>query len=1359
MTRAGTVRWRAKREQGHIVFLHTLGGSELRAGQEPSPPLLSAGKPFALLTYLSAAPHRTASRSSLVSLLWADLEPDAAKHALRQTIWYLRRKTGTDLIAAVGDSLQLNEGVTVDRDGLMEASVQGDHDLVVALYTGSFIPAFAAPGGAGFEEWCALERRRLLEIFRHSADAVIGTFLSRGHARDAIDLARRLRDQDLYNESGWRLLIESCVSGGDLLAAKMEAEALQQLSDREELQLEPATRALMRIAREQTAVREASAGGDAPSTSAITGTLVGREAAFASLLNAWERARDGHIVRRHVTARAGIGKTRLLRDFASRLRGLRAKVITVGGSTGTRDIPFSAASDLAAGLAVLPGRRSVAPESAATLVALNPSLSTYFEVAPHHVAAHEALRARSLAIRELLTAVAFEHTVAILVDDLHWWDEASVSLLKAVMDGLREVRVLLVTASRPEGDHTLPPSADDEEHLIALQPLSAVQVEELVLSIAALPNEVWATDFSTELWRASRGSPLLALEMLQLLEDHGLLGRMAGTWATARPEALSEELRAGNVLRARLETMERGDRWLLTLLGAAGSPIDSATIAAAAERPMIETVQRLSLLEARGLVVEDASGWQISHDEITEELRRLTSRDGMSRASVRVGRALLSAGPFTDSRARRVALLIRDGDDPVARSDLFRLFAVSRFEMGDRRSLDAFAVDLFGPDTRTAEMRELRLAMPWTLRLGLVSRMRRWTAALGTLAVVVILLVGMLTRPAPPPPDAVLGLVFLDDSGRTSFARTELRTGDWTPQEPLEVQPWDAIAPFSIVSPNAFSAVWAPASRTLYTAQSVDDEGTIEIFRHQGTRPPERLQPSPGDDQSPALSPDGARLAFSTARWDTLSHYDLAVVDLRDESVHRATGGPSTDHAPVWAPDGSRLAFARHNWGEQPDALCVGVADARETPECWPTPEGVRRAPLGWLDEHRIVYLDIANVLRRIRILDTSSGESTSITEASPGDAFTLSPDGRWMFCECRVSLTGNTRPSIVPLANPLLARQINAPDARGRLISAFWIASAASTPAARARIDRRMPLNAPAGVPLKLSATVQDAYGATIPYVGNLRWSLRDTLAGTIDPTSGVLVANGTTSTIRAIVSAGSAQDTLELPVTPDSNHVVLRETWADTLMSNWILFGVPVPRVVNRGASQWAFLNNGEGSFNSGAISRQAYELSYGLAVDVEVSLPVTSRQWQALSVLIVQQADTARYARARGRNVPPAIVPGMGLCGGGFPQEGQSFGGMNVLSVASVTAQERINFPTPGWTTGEWHHLRFQYLPDGRCGIALDGVPVVVLPGRPVIGGQGRALIAGNSVGTQALVGALTITQGVPSDVDWTRARAMP
>jgi hypothetical protein len=70
----------------------------------------------------------------------------------------------------------------------------------------------------------------------------------------------------------------------------------------------------------------------------------------------------------------------------------------------------------------------------------------------------------------------------------------------------------------------------------------------------------------------------------------------------------------------------------------------------------------------------------------------------------------------------------------------------------------------------------------------------------------------------------------------------------------------------------------------------------------------------PGDQDCPALSPDGARLAY--ALQDPQSkNVDIWVMDLTRGVRTRFTFDPADDTWPVWSPDGSRIAFISNRNG------------------------------------------------------------------------------------------------------------------------------------------------------------------------------------------------------------------------------------------------------------------------------------------------------------------------------------------------------------------------------------------------------------------------------------------------------------
>jgi DNA-binding SARP family transcriptional activator len=90
-----------------VLDLTTLGRVSLDCTDEYGrvTHLLGPGKPLALIVYIRAAPQRSVHRDALLDLLWPDLEPEAARHALRQTIWSIRRRIGDDIVTTQNGAL------------------------------------------------------------------------------------------------------------------------------------------------------------------------------------------------------------------------------------------------------------------------------------------------------------------------------------------------------------------------------------------------------------------------------------------------------------------------------------------------------------------------------------------------------------------------------------------------------------------------------------------------------------------------------------------------------------------------------------------------------------------------------------------------------------------------------------------------------------------------------------------------------------------------------------------------------------------------------------------------------------------------------------------------------------------------------------------------------------------------------------------------------------------------------------------------------------------------------------------------------------------------------------------------------
>jgi len=1327
----------------HQLTLVTLGTTALRADADVT--LFDLGKPLALIAYLCCAPDRTVAREHLIDLLWGDVGPDAAKHALRQTLWYIRKRLGDRPLIVGGDTLKIVAPVDFDRDRFLAAVADNNVETVVRLYTGDFFPGFAAPGGVEFERWADIERQRMRVFFWRAAETLVRRWMTTGRLRDAQALARRVCDSDPLREGGWRLLFETFIAAGDTVGGSLEADAFDRLAEAEGIDAEPATRSLLRAVRQTPEIPVQQ---DQPGERlSLFAELVGREREFSVLLDRWETARSGTATHVHVLAPAGLGKTRLLTDVHARLRATRVRTLFVRASLGSRDIPFGLAGDLAEALARFPGASGISTGSARALVSLNPALSASYPAALPDAAGDsaDALRRRSVAVRELVAAVAEEQPIAIFIDDVQWADARSRQLIASILGSLDHARVLVVTASRPTVD-ALP--SESASLTLRLAPLDAVGVQAFVASIAALPPERWAERLAEELCDATGGSPLLLLETLQSAIEAGMLARIDGVWSAPRPSVLFATLGTGGALHQRVDRLDRVERWVLTLLASGGVPLTREVLTAASGRTDDETASALGSLERRGLVARHGELWSPSHDEIAAKVVELATPDALRAAARSLGREMLDTTSRDTRALRHAGGLLAQADDPASLRVAFARFAHLARAAGDRRPNLALANDFLGERSSDRIARQLVGSLPVLERIGLFSTGRQ-VAAAAVLAVMpaALLLLGMLRN--QPPPDVTLAIGSVGADSIANVYRLPVHAKQLTVG--------------SIVSPDGGRPTWRihadPTTGTLtrrpddkaWTMDRVaTDSGGIDLFDIPDDGRERRLTTAVGDDQGGRWSPDGRWLAFYTGRWNAASHYDLAIMEAGSGAVRRLTRGSNSDALPIWSPDGSRIAFDRRYWDARPRSTCIIDVDGRNE-RCFSIPGGELSPRDAWYDESHIVVWIGNGPWAGLGRLDVNSGKLDTTIVLHRSDDARVSDDGRWVICQCRRVGYSATAVLLFPFDDPNRVVEVDMSRLKpGRRILAFE-----STPRRRRYADRLAIGtglgNPQVGVPHQLSARGITPDGDTIA-LGSVRWSSPDTAVVALDST-GVMMAKRP-GAVRVMVTAGGWRNAQrELVVRPRETVVLFQEDWSRALTDSWRAFGEPRPLIDSAPDGVRGLMNNGDGSFTSGVYSLVKYPTARGLAVDTWISNHLTLPQWQVVNVSLEDAlTDTVLKVWDHGGGNMPRRSTDWPACSVAYPTtEGASYG--DTLGLVLDRPSSAVAVPAPRtFRSGAWFHVRLQIFPDGRCGVAINGV----VAGRSQAGlipdTTERVVIYGNSAKTKVLVGPLTIRSGVPDDIDW-------
>lgn len=266
-----------------------------------------------------------------------------------------------------------------------------------------------------------------------------------------------------------------------------------------------------------------------------------------------------------VTGDAGMGKTRLVEQAWGASPALR--VLTGPCLPLSRSLPFLAIAEALAGLrrsdekALVTAVESCAPYVRDQISSLVPGLAA----ADAPARDHEGDRAHLFsAVRDVLGALAERRRTVLVVEDLHWADEATLDLLTYLLTALPPSVALVLTCRRadvvdsaPVLDWLATVARLERVVSIALPPLTPQESDELVRLMDSSVDD----DTAADVVRRGEGNPLFTEQLA------------AAAIAGAAPSEVPPDVE--RLLRRRLDTVE-------------GLALDAAEVLAVAERPLRE---------------------------------------------------------------------------------------------------------------------------------------------------------------------------------------------------------------------------------------------------------------------------------------------------------------------------------------------------------------------------------------------------------------------------------------------------------------------------------------------------------------------------------------------------------------------------------------------------------------------------------------------------------------------------------------------------------------------------------------------------------------------------------------------------
>lgn len=198
---------------------------------------LGGKKPWALLAYLALAP-RAPSRRELAELLFPEADDPLA--AERWALLQVRRALGAEASIAERDGRLALDAVEAEIDARALSTQTLSPEVVEGMDTGELLEGFAFDDAPAFEQWLALERRRVASASR---DALrwAATLLARSAPERALALVARATSLEPFDDALHELAVDIHVTGGDVPSARAYVDAVDRRYRAELGQPAPAT--------------------------------------------------------------------------------------------------------------------------------------------------------------------------------------------------------------------------------------------------------------------------------------------------------------------------------------------------------------------------------------------------------------------------------------------------------------------------------------------------------------------------------------------------------------------------------------------------------------------------------------------------------------------------------------------------------------------------------------------------------------------------------------------------------------------------------------------------------------------------------------------------------------------------------------------------------------------------------------------------------------------------------------------------------------------------------------------------------------------------------------------------------------
>jgi DNA-binding SARP family transcriptional activator/tetratricopeptide (TPR) repeat protein len=517
-----------------------------------------------LLAFLLLHRDRPLLREHVAFTLWPDSEAADARANLRRKLHLITRA-----LPQRRDAWILTTATTIGWNYAMPCRIDIAEFEALSSKTESAAAADSLYVGdllvGMYDDWLERERERLRGLAIGNLLKLTAKHESRREFAEAIRYCQRLRTLDPWREDAVRTIIALRFESGDRPGALAEFERFRSAlaCDVGVAPMPETVIAYERVLANADIVKAAGAGAPKRQHHAPVPSLpfVGRVNELDRLRTAWACTSAGTGTAILVAGEAGIGKTRLMDQFARLVESNGGRVIR-GGTTPFELAPYQAISEaIRSALPILRETR-IEPVWLAVLATLAPQLRIAFPNLPCLAQLDaEAERTRLFdAAAMTISAMCAGRPTLIVLEDVHWSGMATISLFEHLARIAPHNRLLIIASYREEESHRTHPLRAFRRRLererlldvVALGPLDIASIENILEQLVDSQPEIRET-IARSLLEVSDGNPFFLSEVVANTSESGSFNAQTRDWHSMPPAI--DSLSLTSTLRERLERL------------------------------------------------------------------------------------------------------------------------------------------------------------------------------------------------------------------------------------------------------------------------------------------------------------------------------------------------------------------------------------------------------------------------------------------------------------------------------------------------------------------------------------------------------------------------------------------------------------------------------------------------------------------------------------------------------------------------------------------------------------------------------------------------------------------------------------